>query len=232
MVSEKEKFEKHADEHIYLYDKKIKMKLSEDIKNILNRFKNKKVKMVDIGSGDGNLAMILANKKNVQLDVTDISQKRLDRIKEVTKNKLNKYIQDDITKSKLKSNHYDFVNSEMVMEHVPSDKKMVKEVFRILKKDGYFRITTVFKDKFSFWFYRNNDNWVIDPTHVREYTSEKEMKRMFEKEGLKVESIKKSRLTFNPFIFIQKKLKLKLSFLEKLKIQKPGYYSITIIGKK
>jgi 2-polyprenyl-3-methyl-5-hydroxy-6-metoxy-1,4-benzoquinol methylase len=233
MLSEKEKFEEHAKKHKYLIGINEKNNISKDIANILQKLKNnKKIKMVDIGSGDGNLAINFVNDKKVDLTVTDISKIRLNRIKQITKNKLSNYVQDDINNSKLKSNYFDFVNSEMVIEHVPSDKKMLKEVNRILKKNGYFRISTVFKKGFSFWFYRNNGQWVIDPTHVREYSSEKEIKKIFQENNLKILEIKKEKLTFNPFIFIQKKLKIKIKFLEKMKIQKPGYYSITIIGKK
>jgi ubiquinone/menaquinone biosynthesis C-methylase UbiE len=153
-----------------------KNNISKDIINILEKLrKNKKIKMVDVGSGDGNLAINFINNKKVDLTVTDISETRLERIKQITKNKLSNYVQDDINNSKLKSNYFDFVNSEMVIEHVPSDKKMLKEVNRILNKNGYFRISTVFKKGFSFWFYRNNGKWVIDPTHVREYSSQKEV---------------------------------------------------------
>jgi 2-polyprenyl-3-methyl-5-hydroxy-6-metoxy-1,4-benzoquinol methylase len=233
MNKEKEKFEEHAKKHKYLVEVNEKGSISKDIANILEKLKNnKKIKMVDIGSGDGNLAITFVNNKKVDLTVTDISETRLKRIKQITKNKLSNYVQDDINNSKLKSNYFDFVNSDMVIEHVPSDKKMLKEVNRILKKNGYFRISTVFKKGFSFWFYRNNGNWVIDPTHVREYSSQKEIKKLFQENNLTILEIKKEKLTFNPFIFIQKKLKIKINFLEKIKIQKPGYYSIIIIGKK
>jgi 2-polyprenyl-3-methyl-5-hydroxy-6-metoxy-1,4-benzoquinol methylase len=233
MNYEKQKFEEHAKKHKYFVEINEKINISKDIKNILIKLEhNKKIKMIDIGSGDGNLAINFVNNKKVDLTVTNISETRLERIKKITKNKLFDYIQDDINNSKLKSNYYDFVNSDMVIEHIPSDKKMLKEINRILKKNSYFRISTIYKQGFSFWFYRNNGAWVIDPTHVREYSSEKEIKKLFQENNLKILKIKKEKLTFNPFVFLQKKLGIKISLLEKIRIQKPGYYSITIIGKK
>lgn len=226
--SEKEKFEEHAKKHVY-YNKNEKYKINKSLKKLINKFDNK-IKMLDIGAGDGNLAIKLRDIKKIQLTVSDISKTRIERIKKITKNKLYKYIVDDINNSKLKNNSYDLINSDMTIEHVPSDIKMLKKIKYLLKSNGRFRITTIFRNKIHFWVYINNNQFVIDPTHVREYESIREIKNLFKKSGLKINSIEITPLYFYPLRKLNQIIKFK--FFNKIKIQKPGYYSITIIGEK
>lgn len=62
--------------------------------------------------------------------------------------------------SGLPDNHFDFVVSFQVIEHIKKDKEFVKEIHRVLKKGGKFIVTTPNK-KMSL---------TRNPWHIREYT--------------------------------------------------------------
>jgi len=52
---------------------------------------------------------------------------------------------------------------------------MLKEVYRVLKPDGYLYVSTVIKKRYGIWvYYEKGKRFKLDPTHVREYRSERE----------------------------------------------------------
>lgn len=60
----------------------------------------------------------------------------------------------------LPDNHFDFVVSFQVIEHIKDDVQYVKEIHRVLKKGGKFIVTTPNK----------NMSLTRNPWHIREYT--------------------------------------------------------------
>ena len=66
-----------------------------------------------------------------------------------------------------------------VIEHVPDDNALLKEIKRILKGDGYSFISSVVKKPYGFYIYRNrHGKMVSDPTHEREYKSKEEFEML------------------------------------------------------
>jgi ubiquinone/menaquinone biosynthesis C-methylase UbiE len=64
----------------------------------------------------------------------------------------------------------DFVISTMVMEHVFDEEKYLTEIHRILKPSAKAYITTVYKKRWALFYRRRNEEFVLDTSHVREYT--------------------------------------------------------------
>jgi ubiquinone/menaquinone biosynthesis C-methylase UbiE len=99
----------------------------------------------------------------------DISKERIKRLKSFCP--FAEGIVADVQNLKqIPDNSFDIAISNQVIEHVPDDSKMLKEVYRILKPNGYFYVSTVIKKWYGFWIYWNN-GFKLDPTHVREYKS-------------------------------------------------------------
>lgn len=228
-------FEKYAKRHIF-FDENIGISIKEIIEGMLKEKKG--LNVLDIGAGDGNLVLNLKKRyPQVNISVSDISENRINRIKGKLRSELKHYYIDDICNSKIPAGSFDFVNSDQVIEHVPSDKKMVEEIKRILKKGGYFRVSSVYKKKWAWYFYRCNGKWVLDPTHIREYTSIDSFKKLFLNEGLIILDLKINP-TYFPIVDLflrifqindQTKLICKL---RKIKIRILGYYHIEITGVK
>ena len=95
-------------------------------------------------------------------------------------------------------NNFDFIYSSQVIEHLEDDKKMIKEFSRLLKSKKFFYVSSVIKRPFTIYKYRNNGRFVLDPTHEREYSNEKEFLDLF-KEDFKL--IKYSLLPVKRSIF-------------------------------
>jgi len=103
-------------------------------------------------------------------------------------------------------------------------------------------LATVFKKWYGWYFYRNRAHqWVIDPTHEREYVNDSSLLVFLNKYDLVIVENKKSLHWFPLTDFILKRIGLKqkvyensfiLKFLRKIKIPIPGYYNWEIICLK
>lgn len=80
----------------------------------------------------------------------------------------------------------DFVLSDQVIEHVPSDEAMAREIVRVLRRGGQAYVGSVIKAPWAWYFYRNGGEWRLDPTHVREYGSLAAYRSVFESVGLAI----------------------------------------------
>ncbi len=188
--------------------------ITDDIKELIddNNVKN----LVDLGCGDGTL--IYAIKKEypkIKIVGVDISPRRIESLK----NKFPKsdFYCRDVCHTKLKKESFDFVHSSQTIEHVEDDKKMVEEMYRLLKKGGVLLVSSVIKKSFAVYKYRNrHKKFSLDPTHEREYRNKKEFLDLF-KERFKLINCKIDPVIREIFGF---------------NIRIPGYYLIEGIWKK
>lgn len=150
-------------------------------KYIIEIIKKEKVEsLIDLGCGDG--IFIHAIKKEfpkIKVVGIDISPRRIEGLKK--KFPKDKFFIKDVCDTKLKEK-FDFVHSSQVIEHVPSDKQMAKEISRLLKNEGILFCSSVIKKPWAIYQYRNNGKFVLDPTHEREYKNEKEFLDLFKKD--------------------------------------------------
>ncbi|MCX6174640.1 MAG: class I SAM-dependent methyltransferase [Ignavibacteriales bacterium] len=101
----------------------------------------------------------------------------------------------DIMNMNLKYNSFDYVLCNHVLEHAPDDKIAMKEIYRVLKKDGTAIITIPINEKFETTY---EDSNITSPQerekhfgqwdHVRWYGVD--VKRTLENIGFKVEMIR------------------------------------------
>jgi SAM-dependent methyltransferase len=83
----------------------------------------------------------------------------------------------------------DFVFSSQVIEHVPDDRAMAREIARVLVPGGAAVVGSALRLPGAWYFYRYRGRWVLDPTHVREYESIDQYTTVFTGAGLRVVSI-------------------------------------------
>jgi SAM-dependent methyltransferase len=153
---------------------------------------------VEIGAGDGTkLQSLLADKaltRYSRIIATDISSTRISHIQ--------RYLQGieaftgDAMALPLPDQSADFCFSDQVIEHVPDDRAMAREIRRILRPGGKAFVGSVLKLPGAWYFYRNGGQWRIDPTHVREYSSESEYVQVFTDAGLVVDRVEVSPIAF------------------------------------
>lgn len=182
------------------------------IKEIFDNYSIKN--FIDLGCGDGILIKAV-NKQYPEINITgvDISPRRINLLKK--RFPKNIFYMKDVCNTKL-DNQYDFVHSSQVIEHVPSDKEMVDEMERLLKKEGIIFCSSVIKKRWAVYKYLSNGKFVLDPTHEREYKNQKEFLDLFKK---------RFKLIKSWVLPVRRKLLGK-------SVQIPGYYLVYGIWKK
>lgn len=111
----------------------IRKNIYEAIKHFSNSFNFNNKKLLDIAPQIHKDSFYLFDKsKKYTLDIDKNSKANF--ILDICKN----------NKKKIKSNYFDFVLCTEVLEHTLNPFKAIKEIYRILKKNGYVLITTPF----------------------------------------------------------------------------------------
>lgn len=155
-------------------------------------YKNKKLlgkKILDFGCGDGFFADLIFQSKEISVGL-DVFQSRIDEALDKKAYKsIKKY---DGVKIPYSNATFDGVFSNSVLEHTPDLKGNVREIARIIKKNGYFLTTVmtqnwekhliggkIFGELYRSWLRRNQE-------HLNLLTPQ-EWAKAFEKEGFVVE---------------------------------------------
>lgn len=238
-------FKTYSQENLNLY--------SEEIPELLAKFiKSSGASILDLGCGDGPLLVSLYNNNYLsnakKIVGVDLSPERLERLKAKNIPRLETVLSDACEVKQLEDTSFDCVFNTQVIEHVPDDKKLLKEIRRLLKKDGVLYISSVVKKKYGWYVHRCNGKWVLDPTHLREYPSQEEFVSLIESAGFKPIELQMVLYHFTPVEFLIRRIYfpifktkdinsffLKHKLLNKLKMIKIpvlGYYTIELIAKK
>lgn len=157
---------------------------TECIKRVM---KGRKIKSpsLDLGCGDGKITNYLFGKVfDYGLDIDEVGDVKIAR-----KNKIYKKILiEDATKISLKDNSLNFIFSNSVIEHIPDIDKVLGEVSRTMKKNGYFLMsvpTDNFKKNlfFSNPIYSYFRNKMLNHHHLYNH---KKWEKLLKKNNLKI----------------------------------------------
>ena len=112
--------------------------LVQNLKKICQK-QQKSKKILDVGGGTGDLIKFLF--PNVtDISLVDISPLALKKAKE--KGIKTKLVDIEIKKLPFKSNTFDFILSSEVIEHLKNTDHFLSEIYRVLKPNGKFLIST------------------------------------------------------------------------------------------
>jgi len=238
-----ENFSEYSEKHIHFID----FSVPEMLESLLEGL-NKSYSLIDLGCGDGRVLYALYSKglfKNAsRIAGVDISEERIKRLKKFCPF-AEGIVADVCDLKQIQNNSFDVATSSQVIEHVLNDSKMLKEVYRILKPNGYFYVSTVIKKWYGFWIYWNK-GFKLDPTHVREYKSEQEFLNLLKENGFKIVKYRTEKVKYSimdliirffikaglikpPPDFYQKHELLRK--LRKIKMPVAGYRTIEVVGK-
>lgn len=167
------KLEKLYREHLLRYEVKKSIKFT----------KKKKGKILDIGCGAGD-RLNLFRKYGFDSYGTEITN-MADYAKDFFG--LN-VIKKDLLEANLPDDFFDIITMYNVIEHVPNPGDIIKESYRILKKNGFLVIQTPNISCLQFIFLKNK--WtVIDPPRHLYYFSDLILKKELEKNKFKITKI-------------------------------------------
>ncbi len=111
------------------------------IKNLANSLKNSNI--LDVGCGLGNYTKLFSvnNNKVTGIDILDYREKKL--------REYFKFIKYDGRKMPFGDNKFDVVVNFDVIEHIKDDLNFMKEIRRVIKKDGKLFIATPNRDRLA-----------------------------------------------------------------------------------
>lgn len=198
---------------------------------------------LDCGCGDGSLLYAL-NSNNFldgkNIFAIDLSENRINLVKKISPN-INAFVDSAEELKTINNESIDFFVSTQVIEHV-DDKKMISEIYRVLKRGGTAYISTVYKKWYGWYFYRNNGKWVLDPTHLREYSYDGQLLNIIiDKNKFEILENKKTLQKFPVVHVFLKLFKVNnrgiyenkiLNFTKNIKIPIFGYYNWEIVLRK
>lgn len=155
----------------------------------------KQLNILEIGAGEGANLFHIAKMplKNTSLLGLDSSRERTLICKRFIPKA--EVILGDGLMLPLSDSSIDFVICTMVIEHVADDSLLINEVKRVLKRGGSLYISTVIRAPGAVYLYRNfRGQFVLDPSHVREYISKDEILHLFKKQNLVIKRVGIRRL--------------------------------------
>ena len=190
-------FKNYSKNHVHFYDEAFPAFLELGFDLISNV---EKPSIVDLGCGDGRLLFALYKKGLLngfsEIVGVDISMERIGRVAKALP--FVKGVVSDATNVKdYPSSFFDYVICSQLIEHVHEDFKLLLEIRRLLKENGLLFISSVIKKPFSFWFYRRDGTFRLDPTHTREYTSSEAFLQLLRKEGFNPIHVYHSRINYS-----------------------------------
>jgi len=149
--------------------------------------------ILDLGCGDGAKLFALRQQgllDNAQTIVgVDFDPLRIARLKQSGWKNLTALVSDACDVKGLESK-FDVVLCSALIEHVPDDRCLLKEIKRLLADDGVVFLRTTLKRKYGFWLYRRNGVFVLAPEHVRDYPSTEALFALIGSEGFQVAQYK------------------------------------------
>jgi 2-polyprenyl-3-methyl-5-hydroxy-6-metoxy-1,4-benzoquinol methylase len=201
----------------------------------------KAARVLDVGCGHGAALLHFAKVSHATLFGIDCSSVAVQRARELLP-------QAGLTVGDVESwlghDNIDVVYTSAVLEHVKDDDMLLHRMWRALRPGGYLCLCTVYKKAWAWYFYRNDAGQsVLEPSHVREYTSLEELRAIVETNGFIVERMATSLfwypiidplLTHIPGIsrfskFINGRF---IQMLRKIRVPILGYYNVQVLCKK
>ena len=153
-------------------------------------------RILDIGCADGMFTKVIADRSNGDVVGIDVLRSSVAWANKHWKKNNNMHFKvGNAHKLEFKDKSFDAVFALEVMEHVPEPDMVIKEIKRVLKKDGY-AVVLVPTDSALFraiWWFVTNFWWakIWDETHVQSFTASNPLSKHMEDAGLKVEVDKK-----------------------------------------
>jgi len=232
--------------HIFTHD--VPVLLDSAMKRLKHR---SALKIIDIGCGEGAVLMSLGWKgylHNAERIVgVDLSEERTGVLRQYIPN-AESIISDACNIPQLQDSSFDLIICSQLIEHLPSQKPLIREMKRLLRDDGLLYLSSVARRPTGFWIYDRNGEPRLSPEHIFEFPSIESMLDLVKDEGMIIEDAFAKPLRY-PLIDMALRMleyrrlmssdKIRTFFLRNgleglriLRVPIPGYYWIETLARK
>jgi 2-polyprenyl-3-methyl-5-hydroxy-6-metoxy-1,4-benzoquinol methylase len=152
--------------------------------------------IADVGCGDGATisALHAAGLLGATTFAIDLSETRVRNAERVAPGVTGTVA--DAATTGLPDGSVEGVVCTQVIEHVPDDRAVAREIARILRPGGWWYISSVVKRDRAWWLYTVDGERRLDPTHVREYRNADEFAAALRVPGLQIDELGEKRFWF------------------------------------
>lgn len=157
----------------------------QSIYGCLPPFEHKKIKVLDIGCGNGSYIYSL-KKRGMDVYGVDFSEKSVNFAKNILK--LENVEQADVEKISYPSSFFDVIVMNHVIEHVYNPKGLFEKAAKFLKKDGTLIVATPNTDAVNFSLFGKDWFPLEAPRHLTLFNPAS-MSRLAQESGLRIKNI-------------------------------------------
>jgi len=129
--------------------------------------------ILDVGCADGTATKFILEQSKAELIIgIDVLQSSVDYAKKRFKNRKLKFLVAEAEKLPFEKNQFEAVFCLDSIEHFLQPGKVLREIRRVLKKNGYLVIlvhTNSLLFRIIWFFWENTRGWVWKGTHVRDF---------------------------------------------------------------
>ena len=144
---------------------------------------------MDIGCADGTATKFILEQSKADLIIgVDVLQSSVDYAKKRFKSSKLKFLMADAEKLPFEKNQFEAVFCLDSIEHFFEPEKVIREMRRVLKKDGYLVILVHTKSllfRIIWFFWENTKGWVWKGTHIRKFSAE-QLKKLIKNAGFEM----------------------------------------------
>ncbi len=157
--------------------------------------------LADLGAGDGGMLWPLdhAGLIGETIYAVDISARHVALCERLSP-KVQGIVSDVAHVDAVPDASVDAVVSSQVIEHLPDDRALPREIARLLRPGGWFYVSSVIRGPHAFWFRKGKPpaptRRQLDATHMREYESEDAFRAALEHPQLEVDALHSVQLKF------------------------------------
>jgi len=177
-------------------------------KNLGKLIEPSRGKILDIGCADGTATKFILEQSKADLIIgVDVLQSSVDYAKKRFKSSKLKFLMADAEKLPFEKNQFEAVFCLDSIEHFFEPEKVIKEMRRVLKKDGYLVILVHTKSllfRIIWFFWENTKGWVWKGTHVRKFSPE-QLRKLIKDAGFEMIVEKKFLLGMYQVVKARKK---------------------------
>lgn len=192
MSGAKDRVERYAAEHPQLG---VRSNVTDLLRGAIATAVALKGPVIDVGCGEGGtLAALRAASPGMPVPIgLDLSETRA----RICRDRRLTVALSDAMHLPVRTESVAAIVSRHVIEHVDSDRTALEEISRALMIEGSLYLETPLRLPGAWYPYRNAaGTWVLDPTHVREYRTLSEVRRLLAEAGLECRHIETSPIRF------------------------------------